>query len=132
MFHLFYLTPDQRYFNNQFEKMVAEGKTEIAIRDLTDFPWDSVCHLGVYDDPFQAQGRVGKFPIKDGVKIPYFTDKREWGLAFIQDGQVFKAFEIKIPFYVRTDSFCVDKTSAILKKEKEQDFEFYLFKNAPE
>lgn len=127
VFNLFYLTPDQRYFKNQFEKMVAEGKTEIAIRDLTDFQWDSVCHLGVYDAPFQERGHVGKFPIKDGVKIPYFTDKSEWGLAFIQDGKVFKAFEVKINPFIRPNAFCLDKASATLEKEKNEDFEFYMY-----
>lgn len=130
LLRLFYLTPDQRYFSRQFDKNVAEGKTEIALRDLTDFPWDSVCHLGVYDDPWQEKGRVGAFPIKDNVQIPYFTDKQRWGLAFTQNGQVVKAFEVKIAPSIRPNAFCVDKAFATL--EKAPNSESYIFTKAIE
>lgn len=117
-FFWLYHTAEQRHLERQLEKKIHQGESEIRIDALTNFDWDAVCFIGSYEENWQEKGRVGNFPIRDGVNVPYFSQEFEWGLAFINAGQVVKAFEVSIPYRVQSKHLCANKASAILKETK--------------
>lgn len=129
IFFIFPVPTDRYIIQKNLKDAIRENKDEILISELTVFDWETVCNFGAYDEPWQERGRVGKFPIQEGVTVPYLVQDGEWGLAFVHKGKVTKAFEVRIGYWVREKDFCVDKESAIFKRTEDKDGLTYSFQN---
>lgn len=80
---------DEMAFKHKLQDKIAEGKTEIYLRDLTSFGWNEVCYLYEYSNVRQTLVD-NKMPTGNLMNTLAITNMREGeeGFVFLNEGKI--------------------------------------------
>ncbi len=106
-------------FWRKVDHAIKAGQTEVYLKDVTNFEWDSVCVLPPYALSVGGAGARTKQYIKADLgdyskKVPLLNSDNAWAFAFIKNGIVVKIFRKGRSYYLRPayNENCMPKEKA--------------------
>jgi hypothetical protein len=90
------MSRDERRFAERLTHLGHEGKAQVFLGDLTDFDWESVCYIGVYDRlVWDKEGPRKR--LKEQIKsLPWVGSELYWGFVFIGKDNQLHGFRIPV------------------------------------
>ena len=81
-----YQSPQEKYFYSELDKNIRNGKTEVYLKDLTNFKWDKAYFLGPYLGAYILDSIYDEKVDKTTANIrKYLNADGRWALAFIDE-----------------------------------------------